>query len=94
MAKSSQLARHPRSSKISKFFIDNLFEEFYSSWLEIRYYGEDKSVTKLVLENLKINSVLIIGQEKGEDLDSRIERNFGMMRPEGYRKTIRLMKLG
>jgi len=35
----------------------------------------------------------VIGQEKGEDLDSRIERNFGMMRPEGYRKTIRLMKL-
>ena len=38
-------------------------------------------------------SVLVIGQEKGDDLDSRIERNFGMMRPEGYRKTIRLMKL-
>ena len=39
------------------------------------------------------NSVLVIGQEKGEDLDARIYRNFGMMRPEGYRKTIRLMKL-
>ena len=39
------------------------------------------------------HSVLVIGQEKGEDLDSRIERNFGMMRPEGYRKTIRLMNL-
>jgi acetyl-CoA carboxylase carboxyl transferase subunit alpha len=38
-------------------------------------------------------SVLVIGQEKGDDLESRIERNFGMMRPEGYRKTIRLMKL-
>ena len=38
-------------------------------------------------------SVLIIGQEKGEDLNTRIERNFGMMRPEGYRKCIRLMKL-
>jgi len=38
-------------------------------------------------------SVLVIGQEKGDDLDSRIERNFGMMRPEGYRKTNRLMKL-
>ena len=36
---------------------------------------------------------MIIGQEKGEDLNSRIERNFGMMRPEGYRKCIRLMKL-
>ena len=38
-------------------------------------------------------SILVIGQEKGEDLDSRIKRNFGMMRPEGYRKTIRLMEL-
>ena len=38
-------------------------------------------------------SVLVIGQEKGEDLNSRIERNFGMMKPEGYRKCIRLMKL-
>ena len=36
---------------------------------------------------------MVIGQEKGDDLDSRIERNFGMMRPEGYRKTIRLMNL-
>ena len=36
---------------------------------------------------------MVIGQEKGDDLDSRIERNFGMMRPEGYRKTIRLMEL-
>ena len=36
---------------------------------------------------------MVIGQEKGEDLDSRLKRNFGMMRPEGYRKCIRLMKL-
>jgi acetyl-CoA carboxylase carboxyl transferase subunit alpha len=35
----------------------------------------------------------VIGQEKGDDLDSRIQRNFGMMRPEGYRKTNRLMRL-
>jgi len=38
-------------------------------------------------------SVLVIGQEKGDDLDSRLKRNFAMVRPEGYRKTIRLMKL-
>jgi acetyl-CoA carboxylase carboxyl transferase subunit alpha len=38
-------------------------------------------------------SVLVLGQEKGEDLDSRLKRNFGMMRPEGYRKCIRLMQL-
>ena len=75
----------------SKFFIDNLFEDFISLEGD-RYYGEDKSV---ITGFAKFNgqSVLVIGQEKGEDLDSRIERNFGMMRPEGYRKTIRLMKL-
>ena len=37
-------------------------------------------------------SVLVLGQEKGEDLDSRIERNFGMMRPEGYEE-LRLLSL-
>ena len=56
------------------------------------FYGEDKSVLAGFGKFEKI-SVLVIGQEKGEDLESRIERNFGMMRPEGYRKTIRLMKL-
>ena len=57
-----------------------------------RFYGEDLSVLSGFA---KFNglSVLVIGQEKGEDLDSRIKRNFGMMRPEGYRKTIRLMQL-
>ena len=38
-------------------------------------------------------SVLILGQEKGDNLNTRLERNFGMMKPEGYRKCIRLMKL-
>ena len=84
------VARHEERPK-SKFFIDNLFEDFISLAGD-RYYGEDKSV---VAGFAKFNgqSVLVIGQEKGEDLESRIERNFGMMRPEGYRKTIRLMEL-
>ena len=57
-----------------------------------RYYGEDKSVIT-GFAKFKGQSVLVIGQEKGENLETRIERNFGMMRPEGYRKTIRLMEL-
>ena len=57
-----------------------------------RFYGEDKSVLS-GFARFNETSVLVIGQEKGENLESRIERNFGMMRPEGYRKTIRLMKL-
>ena len=75
----------------SKFFIDNLFEDFISLAGD-RYYGEDKSVLA-GFAKFNNQSVLVIGQEKGDDLDSRIERNFGMMRPEGYRKTIRLMEL-
>ncbi len=86
----TMVARHEDRPK-SKFFIDNLFEDFISLAGD-RYYGEDKSV---ISGFAKFNgqSVLIIGQEKGENLESRIERNFGMMRPEGYRKTIRLMEL-
>ena len=86
----TMVARHEDRPK-SKFFIDNLFDEFISLSGD-RYYGEDKSV---IAGFAKFNnqSILVIGQEKGDDLDSRIERNFGMMRPEGYRKTIRLMEL-
>ena len=84
------VARHEDRPK-SKFFIDNLFEDFISLSGD-RYYGEDKSV---ICGFAKFNgqSVLVIGQEKGDNLENRIERNFGMMRPEGYRKTIRLMEL-
>ena len=86
----TQVARHEDRPK-AKFFIDNLFEDFVLLTGD-RFYGEDKSVIT-GFAKFNQNSVLVIGQEKGEDLDSRIERNFGMMRPEGYRKTIRLMKL-
>ena len=86
----TMVARHEDRPK-SKFFIDNLFEDFISLSGD-RYYGEDKSVLT-GFAKFNENSVLVIGQEKGENLESRIERNFGMMRPEGYRKTIRLMNL-
>ena len=74
----TMVARHENRPK-SKFFIDNLFEDFIPLSGD-RYYGEDKSV---ITGFAKFNnqSVLVIGQEKGENLDSRIERNFGMMRP-------------
>ena len=84
------VARHENRPK-SKFFIDNLFDDFISLEGD-RYYGEDKSVIT-GFAKFKGQSVLVIGQEKGENLETRIERNFGMMRPEGYRKTIRLMEL-
>ena len=86
----TMVARHEDRPK-SKFFIDNLFEDFIPLSGD-RYYGEDKSVLS-GFAKFNGQSILVIGQEKGEDLDSRIKRNFGMMRPEGYRKTIRLMEL-
>ena len=86
----AQVARHEDRPK-AKFFIDHLFEDFMPLSGD-RFYGEDKSVIS-GFGKFNNNSILVIGQEKGEDLESRIERNFGMMRPEGYRKSIRLMKL-
>ena len=57
-----------------------------------RRFSEDEAVLA-GFAKFEGKSVLVLGQEKGEDLNSRLKRNFGMMRPEGYRKCIRLMKL-
>jgi acetyl-CoA carboxylase carboxyl transferase subunit alpha len=84
------VARHEDRPK-AKFFIDNLFEDFIPLSGD-RFYGEDKSVLA-GFAKFNEKSILVIGQEKGDNLETRMERNFGMMRPEGYRKTIRLMKL-
>ena len=86
----TMVARHEDRPK-SKFFIDNLFEDFFPIHGD-RLFGEDKSLIS-GLATFRNKSVMVIGQEKGDDLDTRIERNFGMMKPEGYRKSIRLMKL-
>ena len=86
----TQVARHEERPK-AKFFIDNLFTDFINLSGD-RNYAEDESVL-VGFAKFQDLSVLVIGQEKGEDLDSRLKRNFGMMRPEGYRKCIRLMKL-
>ena len=84
------VARHEDRPK-ANYYIRKIFSNF-TALSGDRFFGEDKSVTAGfgVIDN---KSVLIIGQEKGENLNSRIERNLGMMRPEGYRKCIRLMQL-
>ena len=79
------VARHEDRPK-SKFFIDNIFSDFIPLSGD-RYYGEDTSVIT-GFAKFKSRSVLVIGQEKGDSLDTRIQRNFGMMKPEGYRKTV------
>ena len=84
------VARHEDRPK-SKFYIEKIFSNF-TALSGDRYFGDDKSVIA-GFGQIDDKSVLIIGQEKGDDLNTRIERNFGMMRPEGYRKCVRLMKL-
>tara|TARA_Y100000590_G_scaffold462086_1_gene625287 strand:+ start:4913 stop:6022 length:1110 start_codon:yes stop_codon:yes gene_type:complete len=84
------VARHDDRPR-ANFYIDKIFSNF-TLLAGDRLFGEDKSIISgFGLINNK--SVLILGQEKGDNLDSRLERNFGMMKPEGYRKCIRLMKL-
>ena len=86
----TMVARHEDRPK-SKYFIDNIFSDFIPLSGD-RYYGEDKSVIT-GFAKFKNLSVLVIGQQKGDSLQTRIERNFGMMKPEGYRKSVRLMRL-
>ena len=86
----TQVARHEERPK-AKFFIENLFTNFINLSGD-RRFSEDEAVLAGFAE-FEGMSVLVLGQEKGEDLDSRLKRNFGMMRPEGYRKCIRLMQL-
>ena len=84
------MARHEDRPK-ANYYIKKIFSNF-TILSGDRFFGDDKSVIAGfgLLEN---KSVLVIGQDTGEDLDSRITRNFGMMKPEGYRKCIRLMQL-
>jgi len=84
------VARHEDRPR-ANFYIKKIFTSF-TILSGDRLFSDDQSVIAGfgLIDN---KSVLVIGQEKGEDLTSRIERNFGMMRPEGYRKCVRLMQL-
>tara|TARA_X000000368_G_C23012344_1_gene704090 strand:- start:608 stop:1705 length:1098 start_codon:yes stop_codon:yes gene_type:complete len=86
----TQVARHEERPK-TKFFIENLFKNFINLSGD-RNFSEDEAIIAGFAQ-FEERSILVLGQEKGDNLDSRLKRNFGMMRPEGYRKCIRLMKL-
>ncbi|MBR3372083.1 MAG: acetyl-CoA carboxylase carboxyltransferase subunit alpha [Rhodobacteraceae bacterium] len=85
-----QVARHPDRPHC-KDYVDALFDEF-TSLAGDRGFAEDEAVIG-GLARLKGRAVVVIGQEKGHDTQSRLRRNFGMARPEGYRKAIRLMDI-
>jgi acetyl-CoA carboxylase carboxyl transferase subunit alpha len=86
----TQVARHPDRPHC-KDYIGALFSE-YTPLAGDRNFADDHAVMG-GLARLGDVPVVVLGQEKGHDTKSRIERNFGMARPEGYRKAIRLMDL-
>ncbi|MEM9973109.1 MAG: acetyl-CoA carboxylase carboxyltransferase subunit alpha [Pseudomonadota bacterium] len=85
-----QVARHPDRPHC-KDYIEALFTE-YTPLAGDRNFADDHSVLG-GLARLDDSPVMVIGHEKGTDTKTRIEHNFGMARPEGYRKAIRLMDL-
>ncbi len=86
----TQVARHPDRPHC-RDYIEALFSE-YTPLAGDRNFADDHAVMG-GLARFNDRPVMVIGQEKGHDTKSRIERNFGMARPEGYRKAIRLMDM-
>jgi len=86
----SQLARHPQRPYLLDYIprIFTHFEELHGD----RLFGDDSAMVG-GLARLEGQPVMVIGQQKGRDLKEKLQRNFGMPRPEGYRKALRLMKM-
>jgi len=87
--KTAQVARHPQRP-YTLDYIENIFTDFVELHGD-RAFADDKSIIG-GLAKLNSKSVMIIGHQKGRDTKARQYRNFGMPRPEGYRKALRLMK--
>ena len=86
----AQLARHPlrpKSIQVIEAISDN-FQELHGD----RMYADDAAIIS-GLAKIKGRSVMFIAQEKGANTNEKMRRNFGMPRPEGYRKALRIMKL-
>ncbi len=86
----TQVARHPERPHF-KDFIAAIFEDFMPLAGD-RAFGDDQAIIG-GLARLNGRRVMVIGHEKGDDTQSRLRHNFGMGKPEGYRKAIRLMEL-
>ena len=84
------VARHAERPHAQRY-IDRLLTD-YTPLAGDRAFGEDAAVVG-GLGRLDGRSLVVLGQEKGDDTDSRLKHNFGMARPEGYRKAQRLMQL-
>ena len=86
----TRVARHPARPHF-RDFVEYAFDEFIPLGGD-RYYGDDEAIMG-GLASLDGRRVVLIGHEKGHDTESRLKHNFGMGKPEGYRKAIRLMDL-
>lgn len=86
----TQVARHPERPHF-KDYVVALIDEFVPLSGD-RSFGNDQAIVG-GLGKLKGRKVMLIGHEKGDDTASRLKHNFGMAKPEGYRKAIRLMRL-
>lgn len=86
----TQVARHPERPHCLDY-VSALIEEFQPLAGD-RYFAEDAAIMG-GLGRFRGRSVVVIGHEKGHDTESRIKHNFGMARPEGYRKAVRLMEM-
>ncbi len=86
----TQVARHPERPHF-RHYIDTLMQDF-TPLSGDRSFAEDQAIIGGI-GRLSGRSVLVIGHEKGSDTEGRIKHNFGMARPEGYRKSVRLMEM-
>ena len=86
----TEVARHPERPHCLDY-VNALIEDF-TPLAGDRYFGEDEAIVG-GLGIFRGRSVMVIGNEKGSDTESRIRHNFGMAMPEGYRKAVRLMEM-
>jgi acetyl-CoA carboxylase carboxyl transferase subunit alpha len=86
----TQVARHPERPHFNHY-VEGLTEDF-TPLAGDRYFGEDQAILGGIAR-LRGRTVMLIGHEKGSDTEGRIRHNFGMARPEGYRKAQRLMTM-
>ncbi|MFT3905491.1 MAG: acetyl-CoA carboxylase carboxyltransferase subunit alpha [Steroidobacteraceae bacterium] len=86
----TQLARHPQRP-YTLDYIAGICSDFHELHGD-RMYGDDMAIVG-GMARLEGRPILVIGQQKGRDTKERVRRNYGMPKPEGYRKALRLMKL-
>ena len=86
----TQVARHPNRPHFTNY-AEGILDDFVILSGD-RLFGEDKAIIG-GLGKIDNQSVMFIGHEKGNDTETRLKHNFGMAHPEGYRKSIRLMRL-